>query len=812
MPRSVYHQSAGNPVQLDRLPASRPQLLFAATTLSLSEQAKTIAKIWGMLLLGTGCVWSMHPSGVFRSDLGLAVVVAYFGAVCLLLKEKERANPAWGRVLGLAYTLGFFCFAGFAVSIAHPLMAAIGLGAFIWLFGMHAVDLAATAPLSAAQSNVIRLGAATYLAVVACVPALLLLLPIEHRVAVSIAMACVATVISVLQAGEVSFQLLLSSWRDWLTYNKYGSQAPGLRTTTAGGWQFRIVALGACLLLLIACGVKFSNHTLPLTPLGLVLLAPPLMVWPALSSIQQWQRTVTRGNHWSKLVDSLQESADQIERNSLYFGRVVADGSPVIIPREVFREHAHFLGDSGSGKTSLGLSPLVEQLIRFGDASVVIIDLKADSLELLASVQAAAAEVKQRTGRDIPIKQFSAQPSLGTFGFNPLQQPFWPDLELYQKTDVLCGALGLIYGTDYGEGFYSAANAAVLYRTLQRFPEVRTLRELSERLTWFVNNAKKKELSSDLRTSGSHVEMELECLADFPALNVVADDPQLREAANQSIDLSKLFDVPQILYFHLSATLSPSAAPKIARLLTYSLMCAATQARERRQVYLVIDEFQRMVAHNIEYILQLARSMNVGVILANQSMQDLKTSGTNLIPAIEANCRLRQWFSVSAAEDRKRISENSGVTVEEFYSTSYRTEDTSLSVSQQILPRLSSNDILLASDHRFRSILTLSRGAGYAQYGGFPVIVESAYHISADEYQRRRAMPWPMHLPGTFIPKELRPKTTPITPMTSGPVVTEEIIGDFSFDSIRLTADEITPKPPRKKSSRSRRKSPQDEE
>ena len=39
------------------------------------------------------------------------------------------------------------------------------------------------------------------------------------------------------------------------------------------------------------------------------------------------------------------------------------DQSPVLIPRAVFGEHAHFLGDSGSGKTSLGLCPLVEQLV-----------------------------------------------------------------------------------------------------------------------------------------------------------------------------------------------------------------------------------------------------------------------------------------------------------------------------------------------------------------------------------------------------------------------------------------------------------------
>ena len=152
----------------------------------------------------------------------------------------------------------------------------------------------------------------------------------------------------------------------------------------AGSWRVHFALLSRCLLLLVACGVKHSTEPLPLTPLGLVLFAPPLLPWPALMRVRASQKATTPDNRWLRLVGSLQESTDHIERESIYFGQVVSDGSPVIVPREVFREHAHFLGDSGSGKTSLG-----------------------------------------------------------TFGFNPLQQPFWPELELYQKTDVLCGALGL---------------------------------------------------------------------------------------------------------------------------------------------------------------------------------------------------------------------------------------------------------------------------------------------------------------------------------------------------------------------------------
>ena len=139
-----------------------------------------------------------------------------------------------------------------------------------------------------------------------------------------------------------------------------------------------------------------------------------------------------------------------------------------------------------------------------------------------------------------------------------------------------------------------------------------------------------------------------------------------------------------------------------------------------------------MAAANFESMLQLARSMNVHIILANQSMEDLKNSRTNLIPTIEANCGFRQWFSVTSSDDRRRLVEASGQTVEYFTSTSSTHSSqggsTSTTVTEQLLPRISTNDIALMSDHMLHSIVCMSRGAGYAQYGGLPVICKSDFH------------------------------------------------------------------------------------
>ena len=145
--------------------------------------------------------------------------------------------------------------------------------------------------------------------------------------------------------------------------------------------------------------------------------------------------------------------------------------------------------------------------------------------------------------------------------------------------------------------------------------------------------------------------------------NAVADrDEAFHLVLAQAIDLAQVFTEPQIVYFQLSTLLGPGSAPEIGRLAAFDLLADATLVKRECPVYLVIDEVQRMVAKNLEYLLQLARSMGVGVILANQTMEDLRTSRSNLIPTIETNCRYRQWFSVSAVEDRRRLIESSGET------------------------------------------------------------------------------------------------------------------------------------------------------
>jgi hypothetical protein len=104
---------------------------------------------------------------------------------------------------------------------------------------------------------------------------------------------------------------------------------------------------------------------------------------------------------------------------------------------------------------------------------------------------------------------------MATFAFNPMTQPFWMKFDLLTRTDILCGANGLTYGTDYGQGFYSSSNAGITHHTLKTFPHVSTFRELAECIGNVITTGKKHELNPDIRRAGVHVHEVMKRLPFF---------------------------------------------------------------------------------------------------------------------------------------------------------------------------------------------------------------------------------------------------------------------------------------------------------
>jgi len=461
---------------------------------------------------------------------------------------------------------------------------------------------------------------------------------------------------------------------------------------------------------------------------------------------------------WDDLVTRVRASGDAIEKESLLLGVNAHDDSPVIVPRSVFREHAHLLGDSGSGKTSLGIASLLTQFIRFGDCSVVVIDLKGDDTALMEGARIEA----ERAG--IRFRWFTNELDRPTYIFNPLLQSHLAKLSLYQRTDILTSSLGLQYGTDYGRGYFSDANSEMLYHALKARPEgVPSFVELAAVLR---EKTPFRSVPEDLRAAGAHLSAIINRLADTQALNATTKGGCPESAMASAIDMSDVFRRPQVLYFHLASAIGMASTAEIARLALYSLLTAAKTAEgERTQVYLFVDEFQRIVSTNLELFLQQARSLNIGVILANQTLGDLKTADTDLIPTVRANTRFRQIFAASDLVEQEEIIKTSGETTVfsrawSQYLGNVLGASGTFSLSETLSPRLRVNDVLLATDHPQQSIVQVRRGQGYAQFGGFPFVMTSTFHITQEEYERRKRAPWPERDGETIRPTLITPQAT----------------------------------------------------
>jgi len=831
MARDSYNQSIGNPLQRDRLPKSWPTIEYPCRPIGRLEEVAVIL-CWGVCLFAS----SMLAWLAIRRDHSLPappflVVGIVVGAILILMGEpatkQSSGNGLFLRVtarieqilsrvcMGITLISALLAITVFRElpSIIHQLLASIALGSLVRTFGQHYVGYCTTSPQRRTKAWALRRDCDWALRGIAIWPTIAIYLGHTYGIVWDLAAATViiAAIATAIVASSRPTDAISAPWGalvQWCTYNLRDVRVPGLYIGPAGPWLRRLYLTAVCCFLVTACvapsvwqSVTSAVPMLDFTtassssrsdsestfsmilavPVLVTLGTPILLCWPVLAYASGRGTHGRTPSNWNDLIADLRNSPDPIEKECIFVASVLADDSPVLIPRSVFENHAHFLGDSGSGKTSLGLAPFLEQMIQFGDCSFVVLDLKGDSLEIFASMKKAAEGVRKRTGNDLPLKHFTIQSDRSTFVFNPLTQPYWKKLESYVQADILCAAFGLNYGTEYGASWYTAANADVCHRTILAAPEAKNFRQLSEALDKLLSAKGSNKMDDDIRSAGLHIQLVLKRLAEVEALNIDASECPA-EIASQAIDLGDVFQRPELMYFQLPSMLMPSLAPEIARIVIYSLLSAATMTQgRRRQVFLVVDEFQRIVSNNLESILQLARSMNVGVILANQSMQDLQTRTTDLIPALEANCRFRQWFAVSCSDDRTRVVSNSGETLEDFESRTVSDTGASLTVSPKLSPRLSQNDVILATDHAKHSIICLKNGSGYAQYGGFPFLVGSDYHITADEYDSRRRMAWPEAGNGAFVPCSRRAKTPPNPPVLSppGPIVTIESISQL---------------------------------
>ena len=500
-----------------------------------------------------------------------------------------------------------------------------------------------------------------------------------------------------------------------------------------------------------------SAMTAPLVlVLTLWLTAGSLLARFDLELSQRKNESITE---WDNYIDRIANSGDELEREHLLLGVSESGDYPILVHRDIHDQHAHVLGDSGASKTALGIAPQVTQKIARGDSTVVVVDLKGDKA-LFETCRREAARTKK-----LRFRWISNEVGKSTFSFNPFLQSHNAKLSVEQLSQQLLQGLSLDYGIQYGAGYFTAMNEIVMNNVLKE-SGAKSFRELSDYLSdrrWYARIGHEDDWKQ-----ARHLSALVKRLGGSEAVNAVPgmypDQPQVHEEA---IDVANLFEEPQVIYLSLRSAIEPTNAPAIARLFLWAMFSAAShQPQDKNRVYFFVDEMQQIISDGIKLIFEQFRDLGGTIIAAHQTAGQLRRQGTDLGDTIDSCTAVKQVFRASDLLSLERLEKMSGTRRDRMPTWYQRyergtgelterydpllAEEGIVRITEEERARYDRNELLAISSRRQSSLVRFTFGSGYTQFAGATIPMVSQYHISFDEYQRRRQMPWPT-APGAFV-------------------------------------------------------------
>ncbi len=368
---------------------------------------------------------------------------------------------------------------------------------------------------------------------------------------------------------------------------------------------------------------------------------PPSMWWKILertraSSLGAGQEV----SEWWRYYELAKRTFDR-HQHEIFVGLADTSSNPLFAARQVFHNHAYILGLPGTFKTTLALAQLLLQL---GDswtdtssgevqpaAPLVIMDLKENGDRFL---RALAEYIAARRGQRLNF--FSNDPDYLSLRFDPLYSLRSIRYPL-KLGETLLKAMSLIYREGYGSDFFTSEQRKQLLHTLYEGPP-KSLADLIQRIG---DGTTGKTGNSDARGLYSALQP-----LQF-SFHLVTDG---RPPDSQHVDLDRIYDHGEVLYVHLNSRSQSIDAKVIGKLMIFALMEVASERVKRggkRQIFVAIDEFQRLAAQNIVEVLEDSRSLGVGFILSHQSPESLQTRDVDLYKMIADLCSFNQYLSLT---------------------------------------------------------------------------------------------------------------------------------------------------------------------
>lgn len=437
-------------------------------------------------------------------------------------------------------------------------------------------------------------------------------------------------------------------------------------------------------------------------------------------------------------------SRNVAERESLFVGWNEDNGSPFFLTLNQLAVHIYVEGRSSAGKTSLALCPLIEQIAQRQDRSIIVIDVKGDSMELFGAVKAGP----------LPVRWFINRDGWSSHTFNLFENHHWGRLDPMQKAACLGTALGTLSSmAGYGVQWYEGAGFEVMTRVFERH-HPRNIAHLAKLIEEAILDGRSKTLHSEIRRAGLQAQLDCGRMGRIQALGQIGNP--------YGIQLGDLFERPQVLYLCLPSGGNHSMAGAVCRLFLGALFDAAAFAKRNNPVMVVIDEATSVITGTLmQELITQSRSLGIHWVIANQTRQDMQTKDKDFRHTLLSCCCTHWHFGEPVKEIQLELAKTGGtykaIDVSETTARHPITRSwTETSITRRVvdMERLPLNEVKRVGANPKLTFVTASGDDGLSQYQGFTQVVEVDHHITKDEYERRKLILWPEAVPGCIVTRK----------------------------------------------------------
>lgn len=463
----------------------------------------------------------------------------------------------------------------------------------------------------------------------------------------------------------------------------------------------------------------------------------------------RWPSLASEFQSWEGVVEAVRNSPHAVrinnevirEREHLFLGMIERSGQPLLLNEVYLQRPAVVVGRTGSGKTKLIAEPLLVQAIRRRKSHIVCIDLKGDKAFMLGlAIEAARSKAN--------FKWLTVEPGKSSYLWNPFTDPGARLLTREQFGQIILRALSLVTGQEHGAGYFGAMQEERTRRTFEQHT-LHSFRQFYR----IVRNQRAGDIGMSERdfSNAGHLIANLARIASVGVLNATAEDNIPAPALRASISLLDVLSQPGVTYINLPSQVEPTTSLFVAKLWVH-LLAAVAKVHEVQRVPVLVwnDEFQEMVAPDLATPIRQARESDVTFWMGFQDLAALETVHGDFTSAVLGNTPLKIFCSAEDEGGRSYIKQTSGETLRSLEGVTITSTQTAEGWSQgtgrqyreEAVPRIDDEAINRVNRDPKAFIAFATESKGFTQFR-FPVIARTTFHISPEEFERRRAMPWP---------------------------------------------------------------------